>query len=264
MTVPQAREAGQFGFEKFSNSEIAKAIQVQSAVLDNASHVFAMSEWAAESLFRDYRVPQTKVSVIYTGPNIELSAQVPDTPEADSAKTILFVGYDWGRKGGPILLESFRRVRQVVPDARLIVVGPDPGIREEGIQIVGVLDRNKKDGYAKLRDLYGAASCFCLPSIFDPFPIAIVDAMTAGTPVVAFDSGSRGEAVAHGETGFLVPLGGVVELSDALISLLNSTALQQSMKKAARKRAEALFTWPRVLERIGPSVAQSLYDHAEF
>jgi glycosyltransferase involved in cell wall biosynthesis len=80
--------------------------------------------------------------------------------------------------------------------------------------------------------------------------------MTFGTPVVAFDNGSRKEAVVAGVTGQLAPEGDVEALAEALISILSNVDLRDSMSAASLARSLALFTWKGVVERIGKVVAE--------
>lgn len=258
MTVFQAREAGQFGFGHMSAGTVAQAIQAQRETLEHACHIFAMSQWTAESLVSHYGTPENKITVVYTGPNMDPQDEVVQR----RPHQILFVGYDWTRKGGPLLLDAFRLVRHAMPDAELVIVGPDPEVREDGIRIAGTLDRRDPSQFAKLKRLYRESACLCLPSCFDPFPIAIVDAMTLGTPVVAFDNGSRREAILDGRTGLLARNGDVVDLSRALGKLLASPDLQVVMSQEARSRARDLFTWERVVERIGTTIRRHLDESA--
>jgi glycosyltransferase involved in cell wall biosynthesis len=252
MTIAQARRAGRFGFQHMSPHAVRRAEEVQRESLGRARHVFAMSRWSAESLVADCGVPENRITVIYTGPNLESPADMAATQRL---RRILFVGYDWDRKGGPYLLQAFRMVRRALPDATLQIIGPDPGIREPGVLIVGPLDRSIPVQLQRLATCYREAACLCLPSSFDPFPIAIIDAMSFGTPVVAFDAGSRREAVVDGVTGRLVRIGDAAALAAALIDILGQPDLQQQMSAAALDRYATTFTWDRVVERIGAVIS---------
>jgi hypothetical protein len=253
MTIAQAHAAGFFGFKSFSDREIEAARAVQTETLRRAKHVFAFTDWARESVHRDCGVPWERISVVYSGPNFE----APDrAPRPRKAQQILFIGYDWVRKGGPLLLEAFRIVRKALPQAELLIVGPGPGVEEPGVVLAGGIDRRTSEGYERICTIYSEASCLCLPSSFDPFPIAILDAMAFGTPVVAFDNGSRKEAVVAGVTGQLAPEGDVEALAEALISILSNVDLRDSMSAASLARSLALFTWKGVVERIGKVVAE--------
>ena len=248
MTIAQARRSGHFAVGKLPGSFIADAEKLQQEILTSARHVFTLSEWTAASVRDDCGVPGERVTVVYAGSNLHVPLHVSAFRREHE---ILFVGMDWARKGGPLLLEAFRSVRRVFPAATLRVVGCDPGLREPGVRIEGLLDRRDPAQFDLLCQAYLEASCFCLPSTFDPFPNAIIEAMSLGLPAVAFDTGSRREAVVDGETGFLARDGDVGDLARAITQLFEDPERRRVMGEQARKRVERDFTWGRVVERIG-------------
>ena len=100
-------------------------LKLEKELYDNASQVFTFSEFARSSVIEDYKIDENKVSTVYTGPNIK---EIPSSIEKDySNKTILFVGKDFHRKGGPTLIKAFKKVKQEIKDAKLIMVSK-PGI----------------------------------------------------------------------------------------------------------------------------------------
>jgi glycosyltransferase involved in cell wall biosynthesis len=248
MTIAQARRTGQFEVGKMPPGFLADAEALQHEIVTSVRHVFALSEWTAASLRDDCGVPANRVTVVYAGSNLPVP---PNMKVRRKPREILFVGMDWVRKGGPVLLEAFREVRRVVPDVTMRVVGCTPDINEPGVVVEGLLDRRDPVQFERLCRSYLEASCFCLPSKFDPFPNAIIEAMSVGLPAVAFDNGSRREAIVDGETGFLAPDGDVDGLAAALVRLFTTPGSLEIMGQRAQKRAELQFTWKRVVERIG-------------
>jgi glycosyltransferase involved in cell wall biosynthesis len=89
--------------------------------------------------------------------------------------------------------------------------------------------------------LLAEADIFALPSRFEGFPLAVVEAMLAGLPVVASDVGSVGEAVIPDETGLLVDPDDVDRLAAALQRLLGDEAERQRLGQAGRQLALARF-----------------------
>jgi alpha-maltose-1-phosphate synthase len=257
MTIAQARRAGHFAIGRLSAKEVEAAERVQHGIINSARHVFVLSSWTAESVAMDCGVPRDRITVVYAGSNLvipsELTASVKRLP-----RQILFVGFDWKRKGGPLLLEAFALVRKAVPDATLRVVGCDPFDREtgggpqvDGVIVEGKLDRRDPAQYERLCRAYLEASCFCLPSEFDPFPNAIIEAMGVGMPAVAFDNGSRREAIVHGECGLLARPGDVDDLAQQMIAVLSDPERAARMGAVAIERVQREFTWLRVVDRIG-------------
>ena len=247
MTIPQAEREGMFEVGKMTRAQINEANRVQSRVLHSAKHVFVLTEWCRRSMIDDFDLPGDRVSVVYAGSNLRLP---PGVSEARVDRELLFVGIDWVRKGGPLLLDAFRIVRKLLPDATLRIVGCSPAINEPGVVVEGFLDKRNEADYEKLARLYLRASCFCLPSLFDPFPNVIIEAASVGLPSVAVDNGSRREAVIDGVTGALAPDATPESVADAMMKVLADPNRCHAMGEAARQHAELHFTWDRVVEKI--------------
>ena len=197
------------------------------------------------------------------GPNLDLTRLPHARREVAAGRppTILFVGRHFQRKGGDLLVKAFRVVRQRLPDARLVIMGPlTLPLVEPGVSFLGDLDKNSPKGWATLIETYASADVFCLPTRFEPFGIAFIEAMHFGLPCVGSDAWAVPEMVVDGETGFTVPLDDLETLTDRLLRLLTDHALAARMGQAGRARAERLFTWKAVVERMldamEPVVAQ--------
>jgi len=92
------------------------------------------------------------------------------------------------------------------------------------------------DSDEKIRDAYAGADIFVLPSLEDNLPNTILEAMSCGTPVVAFDTGGIPEMVSNGVTGQVVPLGDSVKMGGALLSLIfNPTSVRLWGKNAGKR-----------------------------
>ena len=91
-------------------------------------------------------------------------------------------------------------------------------------------------------DLQAAADVFVMPSLWEGFPLAILEAMLAGTPIVASDICGIPEAIDNGEQGLLVPPGDVEELAAALRLVLTDETLRKRLAEAAEARARREFT----------------------
>ena len=150
---------------------------------------------------------------------------------------ILFVGVDWERKGGPVLLDAFRRLRDTLPDVRLTVVGCSPDIDEPGVDIVGRVPLEEVARY------YRSASVFCLPTLNEPFGLVLLEAFSYGLPVVATRIGAIPEIVTQGESGYLVSPQDSRELADALALLLTDPARCERFGAFGRNRLAHRYSW---------------------
>lgn len=254
MTIVQARAAGRFEVNRLSDGAADVALNIQRRVLHHAAHVFTMSDWAKRSVVEDFGIPEHNVTPIWVGANLTVPAGVQ---EARRAREILFVGIDWDRKGGPLLLAAFDLLLKRLPDATLRIIGCSPSVHHPAVQVDGFLDRRDPRQYEHLVRSYLRASCFCLPSLFEPFGQVYVEAASVGLPLVAIDMDSRREAVEDGVTGRLAAVPTPEALADALYDVLRDGARTREMGDAARDRATARFRWDLVVDRLGVVIQQA-------
>jgi starch synthase len=214
------------------------------------AHIFAICENTATSLIEDYGIPAERVSVVGAGPNLyELPALLP-RDEPGQAPMILMVGNDFVRKGGNVLLEAFQLVRLSLPEARLVIVGEDArGSSQGGVEFVG-----RVHSRADMADLYGRATVFCMPSLFEPFGLSLLEAMAFGLPCISTLTGGVPEMILEGVTGRLVPPGDVFALADALLKTLTTPGEAVSQGAAGRRRIETTYTWDHVVDRMLPVI----------
>ena len=234
--------------------------QRETEVYRNACAVMTISDYLRRSFIEHFGLPDDRVCVVGAGPNLDLS-QVPEPPATPrrGAPTVLFVGKQFERKGGSHLLEAFRRVRTRIPDARLVIVGPStPRSDEPGVVWLGHLDKNKPDEWQRLSAAYRDATVFCLPSLFEPFGIVILEAMFFGLPCIGTGDWAIPEMIVEGETGHTVPRGDAPSLADRLCSLLADPSQAHQMGLAGRRRAEQQFSWAAVASRMSERLERCL------
>jgi glycosyltransferase involved in cell wall biosynthesis len=220
---------------------------VNRRALLGAAALVTWSRLAADSLAADYGVPAARVHVI--PPGVDLARFRPsDEPRADGPARVLFVGGDFGRKGGPDLLHAL----EGLPDAELDVV---TGANDVGPVPAGVrcrVHRGLKPGDAELLALYGRADVFALPTRGDCLPQVLAEAAASGLPLVATDTGAIAEVVRDGENGLLVPVGEPAELRRALRRLVERPDLRRAMGRAsldvARREHDAMANHRRIFE----------------
>lgn len=220
-----------------------------------AAHVFAFSRATRDSLVDRYGVAAEAVTVVGAGVNLDALPAVRDrSGRADAPPTILMVGNDFPRKGGPTLLAAFARVREVHPGARLVLIGTDPqiGAPPPGVEVLGrVRDR------AAVVAAYESADVFALPSVFDPLPLVVLEAMSFGIPVVTTDTCGVPDVITDGVDGVMVPPEGPEALADALLGLLADPARAARVGAAGRERVLDAFTWDHVVARMAPVLDRS-------
>ena len=166
----------------------------------------------------------------------------------DDALLIGSVGDLVPRKGQLSVVEALPRVLAAAPNARLVLVGPakDPDytalVRQRAEQLgvaAAVVFAGRRDD---MPDVYAALDIKILASLEDSLPLAILEAMAAGLPVVATTTGGIPECVHDGKTGLLVPPGDSDALATALVRLLGDPALRRACGQAGQQLAAQSFS----------------------
>lgn len=223
-------------------------LQWERSVYTALTGIFVMSAWLAESFIRDFEVPRSKVHVVGAGINIDKLPQVPE--RSWSAPRYLFVGKDFERKGGKYLLEAFKTVRQSIPDAELLIVGPSLPLAQPGVTCAGYLSKSNPEDKARLEQLFRSATAMVLPSIYEPFAISLLEGMAYGLPCVTVDRCAMPEIVRHGETGLVARAEDAASLATAMLELGKNPRDAGRMGAAGRTRVEEDYTWGAVTAKI--------------
>lgn len=206
------------------------------AIFARAVGLVAFSDWVKYSLVRHYGVPESKVRVIRSG--VDVSQWTPSVREVSSNRPLrlLFVGGDFTRKGGHVLLRAFREGLADV--CELDIVSRDLSIETgRSIRVHSGLSPNSMD----LKRLYELADLFVLPTQGDATPFAILEAMASGLPVITTDVGALGELVQDGVTGYLIRADDPSALVERITQLTRDRSRLAELGKASRRRAEQAF-----------------------
>jgi glycosyltransferase involved in cell wall biosynthesis len=247
MTVAQAIEAGQFDMHRIRGDRIGEAIAAQKEIFESCDGVFVNSNWVKCSIVSDYGISAERIHVIGAGASVDVQV---DLENKEVFPNVLFVGRDWDRKGGPILLEAFRKVRKHIPQAMLTIIGCSPDLSEPGIEVLGYLDKRNPVHGRMIDEAYAEAAVLCVPSLFDPFGMCWLESQFCGVVPVTFSGEGRSEAMKDGVTGVLVEERNENALSDAILSLLTNPDKVRSMGRAGYEYARENFTWDCVAQKV--------------
>jgi len=152
------------------------------------------------------------------------------------------------------LVRAAAQARAAAPELHLWLAGPLPDARYTArvraeikrLGLEGIVHLPGPLAQEQMEMAYAEAAVVALPSRQEVAPMAVVEAMAAGLPVVAAAVGGVPYLIEDGQTGLLVPPGDPVALSQALVRLLNDEALARRMGQAARATAATRFDAARI------------------
>jgi glycosyltransferase involved in cell wall biosynthesis len=205
-------------------------------MFQSAGALVTWSHRDKQSLLQDYGVMPAHVTVI--PPGVELGQWHPTVKEVarGGLLRLLFVGGDFARKGGHVLLEAFQS--GLADYCTLDIVTKDENLpAERPVRVHRGLAPNS----SLLRQLFAEADLFVFPTLGDASPIVVLEAMASGLPVITTNVGALMEQVEDGVTGLLVPINDPGAIVEAVRVLANNPARLTAMGKAGRARAERLF-----------------------
>jgi glycosyltransferase involved in cell wall biosynthesis len=203
----------------------------------------ATSRWTADSIVADYGIPRAQVHVVGFGRKMGAAAN----PGRDwSVPRFAFVGFDWERKGGAAVLAAFAGLRRRVPAATLDLVGAHPPVDAPGVTGHGRLELASAADQGKLAAILDRSTCMVMPSAYEPFGIAYVDAGARGIASIGTTVGGGADAIGPG--GVLVAPGDAAALAAAMDALADPQTARELGARAA-EHAD-LLTWDKVAERV--------------
>lgn len=195
------------------------------------------SRWAAESLHRQ-GVPGERICVLPPGVDLKLWSPKSTARESTTGKLrLLFVGGDFERKGGHILLDVFRR--HFADRCELDIVTHSEVEASGGVHV-----HRAGPNSPQLRALYRRADLFALPTRAECFGIATVEAMASGLPAIVGDVGGARDIVEDGVDGWLIEPNGSA-LCRALERAIDQREQLPDMGRRARQAAEKRFDGSR-------------------
>lgn len=221
---------------------------------------FGVSRAVADRAVAEFGIPRDRVKVLYNAVAMERLAPCPGARErvrrelgiASSSPVIGIIGRLVPEKGHDTLLRAMRRVVEELPDARLLVIGDGPGRAgcERLAQRLGIAGAVHLLGFRDdVPELLAAVDLVAMPSRREGLPFTAIEAMAAGRPIVASDTGGLPEIVEHERSGLLVEPGDVSALAEAVVRVLKDPLLAERLVQGGRERLPD-FTLDRHLELL--------------
>ena len=220
---------------RWLNRKHTAILDLERGVFDpaNTRLVVANSQMIRDEILLHFPFPKDRVRVVYNG--IHTLALLPPRDEArrrfgidPDTFCVLFLGTGWERKG----LSTAIKAMEMVDDATLLVAGRGPAdlYRSTKARFLGPV--------SDIGALFAAADVMTLPTWYDPFSNACLEALAAGLPVITTHANGFSEILTPGIHGSIVPPGDALALAESLESWRNP-ARRAEVRPACLKLAEA-------------------------
>ena len=234
-------------------------------IIATADNIVAFSPHERDAMVRLYGADANRVQLVPCG--VDLSRFRPLGRAAARAelglnghKVLLFVGRIEPLKGVDLLLHTAAQLEAEDTDdeVQVLVVGSDAEGSGEMDRLRGLVSDLELDGSIefvgrvaqdRLAWYYSAADVCIVPSFYESFGLAALESMACGTPVVASRVGGLSTIVQHGRTGYLKSWRCPEAFAQSLEMIMGNASLQDSMGRAARRRAESL-SWDQVAAQL--------------
>jgi glycosyltransferase involved in cell wall biosynthesis len=285
-------------------------LELERRIFERSDLIISFSDWAAESVIDDYRIPAAKVTVVRNGVTLpppltglrngngnghgHVNGHVPNgnghhawpvsanghrnghhSPgrngyhangngnghghghHPEELLKLGFIGNDFIRKGGDLLLKVHQE--QFADLAHLTLVTHDlPKGLDTGLRNVEV--RTQVPWHELMTSVLPGFDLFVFPTRFDYSPYAVIEAMSAGVPVISTRVGAIPEMIEDGVGGFLIDAGCETTLADRVGWALDNRAQLPAMGAAARERATdryaAASNYPKLLDTLAAAAGQ--------
>ena len=246
-------------YARLSPRSLRNGHLMENSALERANLAIYSSEWARVSAFEVYGLSSVNSAVVPWGANlanVPAEDEMPALIEARTERkcTLLFVGLEWERKGGPLAVEIVRRIRDAGVDAELVVIGcrsgreraSDPFVRE-----LGFLDKAKPQDLDRLESEFASARFLLLPTRADCTPSTIAEAGAFGVPSLVSGVGAIAELVEHDVGGYVFAPDATAEIyAHAVIDVVKDARTYRRLALGARSMFSSRLNWRASARRV--------------
>ena len=247
--VTMTAKAGKAYRMALPEQKIQVRIEQERAAFQRAAFVLTRSKAVANEVANEYRVGREKVLAAGGGSNVTRGVAFAAARPLAAGGRFLFVGRDFHRKGGDIVLTAFYQVRKAYPFATLTMLTNAPNaITEDGVTSMSEISTDT------LLSAYRNSDVLVLASRFETWGDVLIEAMAAGLACVCPHAPPLDEIVLDGETGTLVGDQSPEAFASAMKAFAANPRKSREMGEAGMARVNACFTWDITAEKIASRI----------
>ena len=244
--------------QNFDPADLRRIEEAEADWLRKASRVLFTSRWAAQRATKDYLLDPEKIGVV----GIFGALQPPATDTYAGSYEFAFISTNFGAKGGPIVAQALRRVRESHPGVQLIVIGDKPPktiLDQDGVFYAGFLRKEAPGDKEKLRGILARIRGIVHPTLADVAPLSLVEAAYFGCPSISSRLCAIPEIVEDGKTGILLDAPPSIDsVATAMEQLLDNDTEYRSIRRAAREKMCTEFSEAAFQSRVRVNVLEAM------
>ncbi|MEI7525272.1 MAG: glycosyltransferase family 4 protein [Mariniphaga sp.] len=232
-----------FNLSKLSRKELNR---IESNALNKSKAAIFSSLWSAQDAISTYLADPNKVKIVKMGANIPPPSEKLNIIKKLDNKycNLLFVGVDWKRKGGEIVLETLDILTEIGFKATLTVCGCTPPESRPNMTVYPFLNKEKETDLKIFLQLFENAHIFFFPTRAECSGIVICEAAAFGIPIISTDTGGVASYIKNNETGYLLPLDAKSEdYAKLIMTLFSDKKLYSEMANQSRILYHSELNW---------------------
>lgn len=228
--------------DNFQKKRMDKLINKQNEFYFQSNvHCLTMSKWLYNYYIENMNIPANRVHYVGGGINIDITKI--DTSKKSGNK-FLFVGKDFERKNGPLVIEAFKKIHKNNPKYEIYIAGPSNlKVNYDGIYNLGLLKFEELIKYFNLCDV------FVMPSLFEGFGLVFCEALAYGLPCIGNNCFEMPYFIKDGENGYILKNQDSNELANLMIQAIENLEMRKFVMNNSQEYIKE-YSWDSVIDRI--------------
>lgn len=243
--------ADTYGYSNLPQKKFNDAIAGQKAFFDECDLIWTNTEWT-KSLLIGAGASRDKLFVFPPCINFE-----PETSyiEKDlSTPRILFIGKDWERKGGPLLLDTFELLLENYPNAELTIIGCKPDTKGiKNINVLGFINIKEEQGKKNFDRALSKSNIFCVPSNWESTGIVYFEAMQHSLPVIMLNG--QGREQIFSEISFVSEGAEAPSLLKTINKVISNPTATNEITKQAYNKVMTKYNYSNLVREMIDSIS---------
>ncbi|WP_373479524.1 glycosyltransferase family 4 protein [Geminocystis sp.] len=246
-----------------NEKEYSLACETELMAISKAQTLIYTSQWAADSAVSNFNADPNKIKIVCLGANLDFTPPVSQIYEKlnSSKLRLLFIGGNWKRKGGDIVLETFNSLIRFGIDVELVIVGaiPTNAVNDSRIVTIPFLNKNKPSDYKKYVNLFRQSHFLISPTRADCSPLVFSEANAYGVPAITTNIGGIPDLIKEGINGYTLPLSASGDkYAQLILDIFNDQKTYKLLIESSRKEYETRLNWDVWAQQIHSIMAQSI------